>query len=72
MQKNDGDVRTMVAIHRADPDKMREWQGVVDKYPVDTAIADKDINWDGPFHSARLLSHVQAATAEPGNNSGVL
>jgi hypothetical protein len=40
-QANDGDIRTMIAIHRADPARMREWQGVVDRYPEDTALAEK-------------------------------
>lgn len=40
-QANDGDIRTMIAIHRADPGHMREWQGVVDRYPEDTALAEK-------------------------------
>jgi hypothetical protein len=40
-QANDGDIRTMIAIHRADPARMREWQAVVDRYPEDTALAER-------------------------------
>jgi hypothetical protein len=46
-QANDGDLRTLVAIHRAEPDRMREWQAVVERYPVDTALAEAGAAWDG-------------------------
>ena len=37
---DDGSIRSSLVIHRATPDRMVEFQRLVDRYPEDTVLAD--------------------------------
>ena len=36
----DGNIRNLIAIHRAKPVLMRELQSIVERYPVDNLLAE--------------------------------
>lgn len=43
---NDGDIRSLITMHRAEPEYMREWHGIVERYPMDNRLALVELDKD--------------------------